>query len=51
MPGQMTEIRAQKFDITSAPTDGSQLDEAKKGALQMRVKFVAAVVTAPTSNT
>lgn len=49
MPGQMTEIRAQKFDVT-LPPKGGQLDDTKKGTLQMRIKFVPtpAAVTQPT---
>ena len=45
MPGQMTEIRGQKFDVTMGPT-GGQLDDTKKGSLQMRIKFVPNPVVA-----
>jgi hypothetical protein len=33
MPGQMIEIKAQKFDVTLSPSSGEPLDDSKKGTL------------------
>jgi len=45
MPGQMIEIKAQKFDVTLSPSSGEPLDDSKKGTLQMRVKFIQTPVS------
>ena len=39
-PNEMTEIKAQKFDVVLAPADGSPLDDAKKGTLHMKIRYV-----------
>lgn len=38
-PNQMIELKGQKFDVVLAP-EGGQLDETKKGLLNIKMKFV-----------
>lgn len=39
-PNEMTEIKAQKFDIVQPPKDGTPLDDTKKGSLNMKIRYV-----------
>jgi len=39
-PNEMTEMKAQKFDIVQAPKDGTPLDDTKKGSLNMKIRYV-----------
>ena len=43
----MTEIKAQKFDIVLPPSDGTPLDETKKGTLNMKIRYVPSVSGGP----
>ena len=46
-PNELTEIKAQKFDIVQPPSDGTPLDETKKGALNMKIRYVPTIQAAP----
>lgn len=39
-PNEMTEIKAQKFDVVQKPSDGSPLDDLKKGTMNIKIRYV-----------